>query len=574
MSLFYNILRLYPVRKLIGWRLRRKLAAFDRDCQNPRATQDELLQRIVQVQAGTGFGRDHGFASIRNRDDFRKRVPVARYDYLEPYVTRCTKGDWGALLSEPGAYMFAMTSGTTATRKYIPVTRQYLDAYKHGWNLWGLRVWQMHPTVRFRPIVQLAGDMDEFRTEAGTPCGALTGLTASTQRKLVRWLYCVPPASGRIKDARAKYYVALRTSIPRHIGMLIAANPSTLVSLARTGDQEKESLIRDIRDGTLRADLDIPADVRAAVSARLQPNPERARELEAIVRQTGTFYPRDYWAKNRFLIGTWTGGSVGAYLRSFPQWFGDAPIRDIGLLASEGRMTLPFTDGTPSGTLDVSSHYFEFIPEDEGDSPNPTVLSADELVEGRRYFILLTTSYGLYRYHIHDLVQVTGFHHGTPQLEFLSKGSHFSSITGEKLSEYQVTRAMADLCPKLDLNLTAYSVAPCWDEEQPYYSLFVESGDLENEETARQLAEGLDRALAENNSEYAAKRESQRLGALRLALIPRGEWGEWDRQRLARTGGTLEQYKHPCLINDLKFRDTMRVVQELRCDTAPALQKS
>ena len=42
-----------------------------------------------------------------------------------------------------------------------------------------------------------------------------------------------------------------------------------------------------------------------------------------------------------------------------------------------------------------------------------------------------------------------------------------------------------------------------------------------------------------------------------------GTWLTWDRQRLARTGGTLEQYKHPCLIADLKFRESMTVEQEL-----------
>ncbi len=35
--------------------------------------------------------------------------------------------------------------------------------------------------------------------------------------------------------------------------MVIAANPSTLINMARTGDQEKESLLRDLRDGTLDA---------------------------------------------------------------------------------------------------------------------------------------------------------------------------------------------------------------------------------------------------------------------------------------------------------------------------------
>ena len=56
---------------------------------------------------------------------------------------------------------------------------------------------------------------------------------------------------------------------------------------------------------------------------------------------------------------------MGAYLRQYPRYFGDLPVRDVGLIASEGRMTIPLADGTPAGVLDVTSHYFEFIPEEE-----------------------------------------------------------------------------------------------------------------------------------------------------------------------------------------------------------------
>ncbi len=158
--------------------------------------------------------------------------------------------------------------------------------------------------------------------------------------------------------------------------MIIAANPSTLVSLARAGDQEKEALIRDIHDGTLSPRFDIPAEVRAALARRLgKPHPERARELEAIVKRTGTLYPKDYWPRD-CVIGNWMGGSVGAYLRHYPRYYGATPVRDVGLIASEGRMTIPMADGTPSGVLDISSHYFEFIA--AGGSrpqPSPTVLA-------------------------------------------------------------------------------------------------------------------------------------------------------------------------------------------------------
>ncbi len=179
------------------------------------------------------------------------------------------------------------------------------------------------------------------------------------------------------------------------------------------------------------------------------------------------------------------GGSVGAYLRHYPRYYGETPVRDVGLIASEGRMTIPMADGTPAGVLDITSHYFEFIPQEEAGSPQPTVLAAHELVEGRAYFILLTTAYGLYRYNISDVVRCTGFHNGTPLVEFLSKGAHFANLTGEKVSEYHVTGAMADVLRALDLTLTAYSVAPCWDDELPYYGLFVERADLASREQGR-----------------------------------------------------------------------------------------
>ncbi len=556
------------VGRLVAMPVRRRLNAFERATHEPRRVQEDLLRRILAAAAGTAFGRDHHFAATRDVPDFRRHVPVAGYEYVEPYIRRVVAGEWQALLPGPKVHMFAMTSGTTAARKLIPVTDRYLADYRRGWNLWGLKTYRDHPEVRLRPIVQLSGDWQESFTEAGVPCGAVTGLTAQTQLPIVRWIYCVPAVVGKVKDAAAKYYLALRLSLPRRVGLIIAANPSTLVSLARAGDQDKESLIRDLYDGTLSKDCDVPPAVRAALERRLRKkHPERARALEAIVRATGTLYPKDYWPAD-CVIGNWMGGSVGAYLRHFPRYYGATPVRDVGLIASEGRMTIPMADGTPAGVLDVTSHYFEFIPQEEAGSPRPTVLGAHELKEGRAYFILLTTSYGLYRYHISDVVRCTGWHNGTPLVEFLSKGAHFANLTGEKVSEHHVTGAMADVLRELDLTLTSYSVAPCWDDELPYYGLFVERGDLADREQGARLARALERRLAEVNVEYAAKRQSCRLGPMRLALLPANTWQHWDRQRLARTGGTLEQYKHPCLINDPKFRDSVPVEEEIHPATA------
>jgi hypothetical protein len=541
--------------RVIAVPVRRRIAQFEAATDNPQAIQEAILRDILAEQAETGFGRDHRFASLKTVEDFRRVLPVAGYEAVEPYMARVRRGETNALLADPRVYMFAMTSGTTATRKFIPVTKRYLDDYKRGWNIWGLKAFIDHPAVKLRPIIQMAGDHDEFRTESGVPCGAVTGLTATMQKRIIRWLYCVPASVGKIKDPAAKYYVVMRLSLPRSVGMLVAANPSTMINLARAADAEKEALIRDIHDGTLSDHLNIPPELRAQIVPRLHKEPKRARELEEVVERTGTLYPRDAWTAP-FLLGNWTGGSVGAYLRHYPRYFGDNVVRDVGLIASEGRMTIPVSSGTAAGVLDVTSHYFEFIPEAEADSANPTVLGAHELTEGGRYFILLTTGYGLYRYHIYDLVRVTGFHNRTPLIEFLSKGAHFANITGEKLSEYHVTQSMAEILRELNLTLNVYSVAPIWpedDNEQPCYGLFVERGDLPSESAGQALAQRLEDHLARVNVEYESKRASQRLGALRLELLPPGFWSRWDRERLLRNGGALEQYKHPCLIGDMGF---------------------
>ncbi len=543
----------------------RHVAAFDKATHKPRQVQDALLRRILETQRHTQFAQDHGFHEIRTLADFRRHLAINRYEYFEPYIQQMRKGNLSALVDAPTVHMFALTSGTTASRKFVPVTPQYLADYRRGWTIWGIHAFAQYPNIKFNGILQLASDWDEFRTDAGTPCGSVSGLTAQMQKRVVRWLYVMPAVTARIKDTPAKYYTALRLSIGRSLGMIVSANPSTLVGIARMCDEEKGNLIRDLHDGTLSDRFAIPPEVRQALAPRIaKPNRKRAKELETIVRRTGALYPKDCWPALQ-LLGNWTGGSAGAYLHFYPKYFGDLPVRDIGLIASEGRMSIPLEDGTSSGVLDITSHFLEFVPPDEIDSDHPTALRADEVEEGEEYFIVPTTAFGLYRYNIYDRVRVTGFHNQTPLIEFLNKGAHFANVTGEKLSEFQVVRAMQEALREQDTTVTAFTLAPCWDEETPYYGLFVERGDLGELGQVHRLSEAMDRHLRAVNVEYDTKRASRRLGGVRAMLMPTGAWSAWDQQRLARNGGSLEQYKHPCLVPDADFRHQVPVEQEVVC---------
>ena len=178
--------------------------------------------------------------------------------------------------------------------------------------------------------------------------------------------------------------------------MVMTANPSTLIQLAKLADARKDDLIRDIADGTLSEAANVPGEVRQALGRRISPAKTRPAPTNlkrsssgAAISSPATSGPRcNSWP-------IWTGGSVGAYLPALRNDYGQIPIRDHGLSASEGRMTIPVADGTAAGILDVATHFFEFIPENEYGSPDPTVLEAHELEEGKNYYILLTTSSGL-----------------------------------------------------------------------------------------------------------------------------------------------------------------------------------
>lgn len=557
---------LYLLRKYAGLPLTNRSRRFARDflasTRDAGSVQRDLLLARVARNADSQFGRDHHFGEIRTPADFRRRVPIRGYTEHEPYIDRVRQGDTSALFG-PGTnvLMFAMTSGTTDRPKTIPITAEALRDYRKGWMIWGILAFDAHPGMLakgMKPILQIASDWRESFTPAGIPCGAITGLTSHMQSPLIRMTYAMPAAASRIKDIESKYYVALRNSVHRSLGTIIAANPSTILAIARLGDREKATLIRDLHDGTIDPKWTIPDDVRQAIRRRtVRKHRKAARRLEAIVERTGRLLPRDYWPDLQFL-SNWTGGTMGAYLRGYPEYFGDVPVRDVGLIASEGRFTIPIEDGTPAGVLDIGHHYFEFIPEDQADREQPETVEAVDLVVGRRYFILPTTSGGLYRYQIHDLVECVGFEGQAPRLVFLNKGAHFSSLTGEKLSEFQVVAAVSAAQKSIGLKLASFIVLPSWGDP-PRYNLLIEEGDLAGSDGLdARLAHAVETELGRVNLEYENRRSTLRLGPIRIRRLPRGAWADFQRRRLARSGGTVEQYKQPCLLSDLEAIDGFR----------------
>lgn len=540
----------------IRGKLRHNVRSFLQAADHCQEVQAATLQRILQLNADSDYSRQRGLSPSLSVDQFRRRMEISDFETIRNQIEQLKAGNKSSLLgSKNQLLMFALSSGTTSESKFIPITKQFLKDYRRGWNLWGINAFDAHPALHFSDILQLSSDYDQFRTEGGIPCGNISGLVNKVQSPIIRMVYAVPYAVSKIKDSEAKLYTALRLSIPnKQIGLVMTANPSTLVQIAKLADQNKEELIRDIALGTLSSRLNISPETRAALHHRIRrPDPIRAKQLDRIASLTGELRPVDFWPRLT-MAAVWTGGSASAYLDTMRRYYGNVTVRDHGLSASEGRMTIPFVDASSLGMLDINSHFFEFIPADEYDSPNRTVLQAHELEEGGSYYILLTTVSGLYRYDIRDVVRCRGFQGTTPLLEFLHKGSSISNLTGEKLTEFQVVSAVTNGVREAGIELDFYTLSPVWGDP-PRYRLHVEDSMPLNRISLNRIAQGIDHQLQQLNSEYQEKRNSSRLAPLEFHILPPGTWRRFAGERQSRRGGSVEQYKHPCLVPSLEFSD-------------------
>ncbi len=538
---------LKPVAWLAARHANRQVSAFLASLERPGEVQRALLSDLIAETRQTDFVREHGLASVRTLDEFRKAVPIRDHDALKPWLDRVLQGEPTALLppSDP-LLMFARSSGTTGEPKHIPITRRFLADIRRGWNVFGLRALQDHPNAWLRPILSIASSMHEDTSPTGLPCGSISGLLAATQKRIVRRMYCVPPAVGEIHDPAVKYYTILRCGIGCDVALITTANPSSTLRLAETGIEHADRLLDDLAAGTLNPPGDLPDQLRR--SLRFHRRPDLAAALRRRAQADGALLPRHYW--NVGLLANWTGGTLGLYLPRLRELFDGTPIRDIGLLASEGRFSIPLADETPAGLAELTANVLEFLPAAQKGLAEPATCLPDDVEVGEEYFLIVTNRAGLWRYDLGDRVRVVDRVGRSPVFEFLCRGEHTANITGEKLTEHQVVEAMRRVtsgddgsdAPPLRFTLQGRFDAT------PYYELSVE---VESDARAAWLAERLDERLGELNIEYHAKRASRRLAPVRALRIAPGTLARREDLAIAQRNGRGEQYKHQYLLTEV-----------------------
>ena len=513
-----------------------KIRALNAASEKPRETQEAKLLKLIQKNSASQFGRDHNFASIKSVADYQRAVPIRDYEEFRPYIEKATAGE-KKILTVENPLMFATTSGTTAQPKYIPITPGYMDEFRIASVASGYHVYRSFPQVEEGVALSVVSPAVEGHTEAGIPYGAISGQLFHKEPYWVKkYISPVPYEVFLIRDYEVRYYTLLRLALVLPLSCFYTLNPSTISLLLRRLKQYAPALIEDVRKGTISPPGELPAAAAKAVSQFLGADLKRADFLNNLLKE-GQFVAHKIWPTLE-LVTCWTKAAAAFYLADFPEQFGNIPVCDITYGASEGRGTVFMGPGKQM--LALQSHFFEFIPESEMGSANPTVLLADQLEVGQNYFILFSTSGGLYRYNINDVLVVTGFHNRTPMLEFQYKGGNVSSFTGEKITELQVTASVVRAAKTLGRNLRFFTVIPQFRPE-PHYEIWVEP-DLGHEfEPSRveqlltQMAQAVDTELANENVEYKTKRDSLRLDKVEARLLSTGSYESF-RKHLTSVG--------------------------------------
>jgi GH3 auxin-responsive promoter len=532
-------------------------------CDDPAAAQERLLHEILGSNAVTAFGSRYGFGGLGTLRQFQEQVPIATYEDLEPYIKASMLGEPNQLTRHPPV-LFTTTSGTTGARKYIPMTSESRKSKSRLTWLWMSALYRDHPGVVGGRILSVVSPEVESRTPNGIPCGAESGHAYRNLPKPIQSMYTSPYAVFAIEDYEAKYYTLLRLAAGQDISCIATVNPSTIVLLADRLASHTEAIIRDVRDGSLSPDFAVPAELRA--SLHLRPDPERARRLErAAAAGDGVLRPGLAWPMLA-AVGCWKGGTVGNYLTNFDTYFPQRPpVRDLGYYATELRGSVPLSDEGDAGVAAVGTNVLEFYPaDDDGQPKGSDLLPIERLELGQRYWVYVTNASGLYRYEMHDIVEVAGWYRQTPLIRFIQKGKGVVSFTGEKLYEVQVIAAVDQaLASRRGRYQFIAAVAELVDGTTPRLIFLIEFDDTITGQEGAVLVDSLDAALGETNSEYETKRKSLRYGAPVIRVVRTGEFDAY-RRRMVEGGQRADgQFKVLRLTSDMSFADEFESDREL-----------
>jgi hypothetical protein len=212
--------------------------------------------------------------------------------------------------------------------------------------------------------------------------------------------------------------------------------------------------------------------------------------------------------------------------------------------------------------------FFEFVPLEELDSPQPTRHWIENVQPDVNYAIILTTCAGLWSYVIGDTVRLVDTK--TPRVLVTGRTSYYLSAFGEHLIAEEIEDGIATAAHETHTEISDFTVGPVFPQGPGdlgghiYVVEFAHA--LPTGDTLTHFQTVLDVKLCKRNEDYEAHR-SQGFGlkAPQIVAVAPGFFAEWMRRR-GKLGG---QNKVPRIITNL---DMLKEVVDFAGSFTPSVQ--
>lgn len=478
----------------------------DKFISNPIPTQEKILEYLLRNGGQTYFGQQFNFSSIKNKDDFRKQVPVFQYEDLRPYLDKILVGKEQNVLWNKPVKWFAMSSGTTEDKsKYIPVTRESLTKghYKCGEQM--LAIYgkaNKDAKFFFGKTLVLGGSKQINNIGDGIFTGDISAI-------LIKNLY----------------FWAKRSRTPEHISLL----------------PDWETKLQALTDYAVKNDIRAFMGVPSWLLVLLKKiKTDTGRELTDIWPNLEVFFHG--------------GVSFTPFEEQYKKLIQKPDMHYWETYnASEGFFGVQFAPDSKEMLLMLDSCiYYEFIPMDEWDKENPKTLTLDEVETGQNYAVIISTNGGLWRYMIGDTIEFTST---SPYLFHITgRTKNFINAFGEELIIDNAEKALSEACKATGAQIAEYTAAPVYfgDNNNGAHEWLIEFALEPDNLTLFTLK--LDEALKKVNSDYEAKRSyNLSLNQPIVRSLPKGTFNEWMKS-LGKLGG---QNKVPRLSNNREYMDRL-----------------
>lgn len=420
--------------------------------ENGAELQRQVLEDMIALCKDTTYAKDHGFGGIQTKEEFKAKVPVSEYSDYVSYIEENMHNDAGQLTALPTEY-YLLSTGKDNKGKYFVENKLGALSRELSIGVWNLHLTKIAPIMTDPNVRMLA--VTNCSPIDKAPNGKAVRRTSSQAAKGL-WernpdLYVFPYEflEAEMSNDDRDYLTALYTLKQKGFNMLFCNNLSYFGVLLDWIDKAAPKMIEDIRLGKMSVTLS--AKDREILECGFSADEARADELQQLLDSKGKLLAEDIWP-DFTVAGVWLTGSVGWVSRDVMRRLPEKVqyiAESYG--ASEGMFTIPMEYGCAYGPLAPYSCYFEFLPLDGGQP-----LDMTEVVDGEYYELLVTTYSGLYRYNLHDVVQIKGYTGTTANVDFCCRTTDNWLVGDKKLYGYELELMMEEFESKTGKTITYY----------------------------------------------------------------------------------------------------------------------